>query len=101
MEKLLEKGQLPDAVVTYNDLVAIGAMRAIEGRGLKIPEDIAVIGADDVPYASLVRPSLTTMAVNLPSIGSSAMTILLALSRGLSPESPPFVVPRIVCRDSA
>src|SRR5450830_1638959 len=51
----------PDAVFCASDVMAIGAMAAVEAAGLKIPDDVAVVGFDDIDYARLVAPSLTTV----------------------------------------
>jgi LacI family transcriptional regulator len=62
MQRLLEKSCSPTAVLALNDLMAIGAMKAIMGAGLSVPNDISVIGFDDIQFASAVKPALTTMA---------------------------------------
>lgn len=62
MQKLLDLPKPPTAVFVCNDLMAIGAMDAIQQRGLRIPDDIAIVGFDDIPAASWVRPRLTTVA---------------------------------------
>jgi LacI family transcriptional regulator len=61
MRQLLALGELPDAVVCVNDLVAIGALAAAVEQGLRVPEQLAVTGFDDIEAASLVAPSLTTV----------------------------------------
>ena len=58
-----EDGDLPEIVVTSNDNVAIGAYRAIQERGLRIPTDIAVASFNDIPAAQFLAPPLTTMAL--------------------------------------
>ncbi|HEY5479582.1 MAG TPA: substrate-binding domain-containing protein, partial [Gaiellaceae bacterium] len=60
MEKLLALDEPPDAVFVASDVMAIGAMAAIERAGLRVPDDIAIVGYDDSPYATLVSPQLTT-----------------------------------------
>lgn len=62
MQKLLSLPELPTAVFAANDLMAIGAMEAIKQNNLKIPDDIAVVGFDNIPAASWVFPPLTTIA---------------------------------------
>lgn len=61
------------AVIALNDLMAIGAMRAINERGLKIPEDISVIGCDDIPMAEYINPPLTTLKIPAKEIGNRTM----------------------------
>lgn len=62
MEQLLDLPSPPDAIFAANDLMALGAMKAIRRRGLGTPEDVAVMGIDDIPAASWVSPELTTIA---------------------------------------
>jgi LacI family transcriptional regulator len=100
MRFLLARNISIDAVVAYNDLVAIGAMRELKDAGRSVPGDIAVIGADDVPYAALVRPSLSTMRVDISALGKIAMTRLLALGEGKILEPLPAIHPELVLRES-
>lgn len=67
--KLLGAGKLPRALVVLNDLMAIGAILAFQEAGYRVPEDIAVIGFDDIPQATIVRPTLTTIAQDPHEIG--------------------------------
>jgi len=62
--------------------MAIGAMQAIKAAGLKIPQDIALIGFNDIPAASLLEPSLSTVSVSGYQMGQKAMSMLTALIRG-------------------
>lgn len=87
MADLLSVGARMDAVVAFNDLLAIGAMEAIKARGMKIPEDIAVAGFDDIEAASMVEPALTTVRQPLDRIGSAACRLLLDLAMGRQPET--------------
>jgi DNA-binding LacI/PurR family transcriptional regulator len=98
---LLSRSRGIDAVLAYNDIVAIGAMRELLAAGFSVPEDIGVIGTDDVPYAALVRPSLTSLSADIPALGRSAMSRLLALIRGEPPGPCPLIRPRLVVRESA
>jgi len=66
-----------DAIVAGNDLMAVGAIRAVEERGLRVPEDIGVAGFDHVPLADLVKPRLTTVEVPASRIGEEAARQLI------------------------
>lgn len=66
----------PTAVIAYNDMIAIGAMDAIKQRGLAVPNDVSVIGFDDIPLASEVVPPLTTIQVPKELMGILAADIL-------------------------
>ncbi|WP_240653149.1 LacI family DNA-binding transcriptional regulator [Sphingomonas crocodyli] len=57
----LNQGELPDAIVAASDVIAIEAIKALIARGLKVPDDVAVVGYDDVPVAELMSPPLTTI----------------------------------------
>lgn len=69
----------PTAIFASNDVMAMGVMDAVRNRGLRIPDDISVIGFDDIPQASLVRPALTTVQQPLEKMGRVATQMLLDL----------------------
>ncbi|MET7641003.1 LacI family DNA-binding transcriptional regulator [Streptomyces sp. NPDC005438] len=73
MARLLDSGQRPDAVFAYNDRIAIGAMRVMFERGLRIPEDIAVVGFDDVTESRYGAVTLTTIAPDKQAIARLAV----------------------------
>jgi LacI family repressor for deo operon, udp, cdd, tsx, nupC, and nupG len=77
MERLLRLPSPPDAVFCYNDLLAVGAMRTILASGLRIPEDIAVVGFDDIEDASYTFPSLSTISPDKEGIARLAVARLL------------------------
>lgn len=74
--RLLESENLPTAVVVANDLMALGAMQQFKAAGLRIPEDISVIGFDDISFASLSEPPLTTVSSPRVEIGRRAFEAL-------------------------
>lgn len=71
----------PDALFVANDTMAIGALLALQDMGLRCPEDVAVVGFDDVPVAALVRPGLTTLRVDIAGLGRRALDRLVGLIR--------------------
>ncbi len=81
--------QLPDAVVCANDLMAIGVLRAFAGAGVRVPEQVAVVGFDDIFPASLCDPPLTTVHQPMRLLGERACTRLLdRIARpGMSPKA--------------
>lgn len=79
MEKLLALGSPPTAVCCYNDMSALGAMRQIRIRGLGVPEDISVVGFDDLFFASYTQPPLTTVRQPMRRMGQLAMDHLIKL----------------------
>jgi LacI family transcriptional regulator len=90
MLKLLESGVRPRAVFCANDLMAFGAIEAAGTAGLRVPEDLAVAGFDDIDAASLVRPSLTTVENSARELGAKAVRLLLDRMRGA--DGPPVEV---------
>jgi LacI family transcriptional regulator len=72
MAGLLKKGNRPTAVLAYNDLIAVGAMDAIKHAGLNVPEDLSVVGFDDIHLAAEVNPPLTTINVPKKVMGTIA-----------------------------
>ena len=68
----------PDAIFCYSDLLAMGAMRAIFDAGLRVPEDVAVIGIDDIEEGRFARPSLSTVSLDTPFIAREAIRAIVA-----------------------
>jgi len=66
------------AVLAHNDLVALGILDRLQARGVHVPQDVSVVGYDDIPSATLVSPALTTVAVPLDRLGRAAVDLLLA-----------------------
>jgi DNA-binding LacI/PurR family transcriptional regulator len=75
-EALLQKTPF-DGVVAFNDALALGAIRALQDAGLRVPEDVDVIGFDDIEEARFNQPTLTTVKVNLAAMAASAVRFLL------------------------
>lgn len=76
---LLDLPNPPTAIFASNDVMAMGVMDAIRQRGLRVPDDVSVIGFDDIPQASLIRPALTTVRQPLEKMGRVATQMLLEL----------------------
>jgi LacI family transcriptional regulator len=76
-QKLLTLTETPTAIFAANDLSAFGAIEAVRQRGWRIPEDMSVIGFDDIPQASNVYPKLTTVHQPLAQMGREAVSLLL------------------------
>lgn len=83
MKALLEScAELPTAFLTDNDLIAVGAMRALKEAGYRIPEDISFVGFDDRPVCTMVEPPLTTVQIPRNSFGAEAVELLLRQIEG-------------------
>jgi LacI family transcriptional regulator len=91
----------PDAVFAASDLMAIGAMRAVSEAGLKIPQDIAFVGFDDVAIATYANPKLTTIRQPIVQFGVNAVEILIDLiENGNEPPRRIIMDTELVIRDS-
>ncbi|HTS37514.1 MAG TPA: LacI family DNA-binding transcriptional regulator [Candidatus Solibacter sp.] len=101
-QKLLATGRRFTALVAFNDISAIGAMRAFRDAGLCVPEDISVIGFDDIQGAAYLTPRLTTVRQPLRRMGEIAATQLLArISNGGGHSTQQFSVePELIMRES-
>ena len=90
------------AVVCFNDLMAIGLMQGLAERGIKVPEQISIIGFDNIFASALVTPGLTTVAAPLTMLGDSAVRYVVAsLAGNKSAETAPVSVPvRLIVRHS-
>lgn len=82
VKDLIKSGNRYTAIVATNDLLAVGAMRALVEHGLKVPDDVSLTGVDDLEIASLVTPTLTTIRIPKKRIGNMLMIQLLAQIHG-------------------
>jgi LacI family transcriptional regulator, repressor for deo operon, udp, cdd, tsx, nupC, and nupG len=99
--KLLALEKPPTAIFAANDAMAIGAIKAVRHRGGRVPDDVAVVGFDDIQMASIFEPGVTTIAQPMFDIGKQAMKLLLQLIDGEEVERRQFVLPdRLVIRES-
>jgi LacI family transcriptional regulator len=99
---LLAAGPAPDGIFCFSDSVAVGAEQAILEAGLRIPEDVSVVGAGNIRYSSHFRVPLTTVDMDSPAIGEHAAAFLLERLEGRVAEGPrAFRAPlKILVRDS-
>lgn len=90
------------AVLAYNDVMAIGLIRALTSSGWSVPDDVSVVGFDNIFAADLITPGLTTVAAPLAKLGETAVSAVVAIGSGGRPHaSTPTVVPvRLVVRGS-
>jgi LacI family transcriptional regulator len=101
MNVVLDLDQPPTAVFACNDLMAMGAICAASKRRLRIPEDIAIIGCDDIALAAYTNPSLTTVAVPKHEMGSAAVEMLVARMEDAEKPAEKRILPvELVIRDS-
>lgn len=100
MERLLALPEPPTAVFCYNDMEAIGALRAVRERGLTVPGDVSVVGLDDLFLASYTDPPLTTIQQPKHQMGRLAVEILLQLLSGEKPDSHVTLAGKLIVRQT-
>lgn len=96
---LLERRDRPTAIFAVNDMVAIGALTAVVERGISVPDEMAIVGFDDIPLASIVRPALTTVTQPKYDLGRLAAEHLILRIEGSKREADIVILPtRLVVR---
>jgi DNA-binding LacI/PurR family transcriptional regulator len=99
MRSIIEHADLPTAVFVANDFAALGALEAIDAAGLRVPQDISVVGYDDITSSHSARVALTTVAQPSVEMGRTAVNLLVERSQGGRSEARHIVLqPRLVVR---
>jgi LacI family transcriptional regulator len=101
MHTLLDLEQPPTAIFAASDIMAIGAMRAIHDRGLRVPDDVAAIGYDDLPLAAAATPPLTSVHQPVSDMGAHAVRVLIEQIKGSGPATSVRLPARLVVRESS
>ncbi len=99
-EHLLSRGIRPTAIFCYNDMTAIGTIRALRKAGIRVPDDISVVGYDDIPIVEYLDPPLTTIRQRKYDMGCMAMDMLLRLLNGAADVQDVTIEPTLVLRES-
>ena len=100
IRKLIESGRPFTAVLCFNDVSAMGTIRALHESGLRVPEDVSVVGFDDIQSAAYQVPSLTTIRQPLQKMGATAAQLLLKKLAGESIPDLVQVEPELIIRES-
>lgn len=100
-ELLDRPGPHPDAIVCINDIVALGVMQALQERGLRVPDDVAVVGYDDVMFASMLSTPLTSVRQPTRKLGWTAADILLRGGSGNGGQAHVEFAPELIVRASS
>ncbi|MFT4256624.1 MAG: LacI family DNA-binding transcriptional regulator [Pseudoxanthomonas sp.] len=102
-KQILAAKQRPDAVFAANDMMALGCLYAFSEAGVRVPDDIALAGFDDIPLARFVHPTLTTIRVNIAELGGRAMAQLLETveARGGKAISAQMLMTELIVRQSS
>ena len=100
--ELLAANEAPDAIFCYSDLLAMGAMRAVFDAGLRVPDDIAIVGVDDIEEGRFSRPSLSTVSLDTPFIAAQAVSRIVERIDDPDREAVEVVAPhRLIVRESS
>lgn len=100
MQKLLEMSERPTAVCCVNDFTAIGAIKTAVDHGLKVPDDISIVGFDDIPLAHHVIPELTTVSQQAKELGRTAVKVLRQMMNKGKVKKLTSLEPQLVIRKS-
>jgi len=102
MEQLLALSDPPDAVFCASDMMAVGAIGAVKAAGLKVPEDVAIIGFDDAPFAAAFSPAISTIRQDKVGLGRAAGEQVMALIDDPKATPPKMTLPvELVVRESS
>lgn len=97
----LESKNLPTAIICANDLTAIGAISELESKGLNVPQDISIVGFDDIAFAALTKPTLTTVHLPLNELGRRAVELLINSLEDLDKQGTEIRIPtNLIIRNS-
>ncbi len=101
LKLLLERRPDLDGIFTFNDSMAVGAMRAAQASGYRVPDDIAIVGCNDIEMSAVVNPGLTTIRLDRPRLSAEAIRVLHELIEEPASNPTPVVLPvELVIRES-
>lgn len=100
-KKMLSQKKLPDAIVCANNYIAVGCVAAVQEKGLKIPDDMAVMAFDDYPFSQFIEPKLTVVDINVRDLGIQAGKFLVQIIKRPNMQVQTFVTTsNLIVRDS-
>lgn len=97
---LLRESERPSAILCGSDVLALGVLAAAADLGISVPHELSVVGFDDLNLAALWRPSLTTLAQPIGTMGQDAVRLAVALAEGQAPPPTRWLIPELVVRGS-
>ena len=100
MKRAINKGYLPTAFFIASDSMAIGALRALQEAGLRVPEDVSIVGFNDIQVASFTNPPLTTVKVYTEQMGELAVKLLISKWKGRDLPIKVVVPTKLMVRES-
>ena len=103
MKSLIKKNKLPFSVLCYSDYIALGAISALNEQGIKIPEEVAIMGIDDIDILSYMHPGLTTVHIPKCELGRKSADLLIKIIRGKEEayERQIILQPNLIIRETA
>ena len=101
MEAVLAAGTPVDGIFTYNDAMAIGALQALAVAGVRVPEDVALVGFNDIAMCSALVPALTSVRLDRAAIGREAVALLDRMRAAPNHHPPVYVDVELIVRQSA
>jgi len=100
-KELLIRKNRPTAIFCFSDDIALGCIHALQREGFTVPDDMSVVGFDNIPFSKYFVPPLTTIAQPTEAIGRTCATLLLDLIDGRKPNKNRFILPHtLVVRES-
>jgi len=100
VQRLLTGRKFPTAILCSNDLTAIGALRALMRAGIHVPDDVSIVGADDIPFSALTYPPLSTVRIPREKLGELAFNVLHRMLKEKEPGSESVLSTELVIRQS-
>jgi DNA-binding LacI/PurR family transcriptional regulator len=100
-KEVLGRRERPTAILASNDLMAFGAIRAARSMGLRVPQDLSVVGFDNIPLSSYFEPPLTTVEIPMYSVGAASMQMLADLMSGREFSRIRLFTTRLLVRESS
>jgi LacI family transcriptional regulator len=100
VSRIVTQSAIPTVILCSNDLTAIGALQALIRIGLRVPDDVSVVGADDIAFSQLTQPALTTVRIPRGQLGQTACEILERMLREKCPGTETTIDTELAIRDS-
>jgi LacI family transcriptional regulator len=103
-EQLFQRAEIPTAIVCSNDMTAIGVLHAVSDRGMRVPENISIIGFDDIHMAQFTVPPLTSIRMAVSDLATAALDALLSTMNGYTNKSvkdPSRIPTRLIVRQTS
>lgn len=98
--QLLQRKEMPTAIFASNDLMAIGAIKALQEKDVSVPRQLAVVGSDDIAFNELLTPGLTTISHNVYDLGRHSVSTLIKLMQGGEAQKKTIIDTRLIIRQS-